>query len=70
MVALGERFIYGTEIAGALIIGLALIGSAFGAEDDMRWKFIIGGVLCFCISLVFLVMYVNGSKERNKKKIE
>lgn len=69
MIALGERFLYGTEIAGSMVIGLIFIGSALGAENDMRWKLIIGAVLCFCISLVFLVMYRNGNKERQKKKI-
>ena len=69
MVALGERFIYGTEIAGALVIGLVFIGSALGADENMRWKLIIGAVLCFCIALFFLVMYMNGDKERQKKKI-
>jgi hypothetical protein len=70
MVVLGERFLYAAEIAGSLIIGLAFIGSAIGAEDDMRWKLIIGAVLCFCFSLVFVVMYINGNKEREKKKLQ
>lgn len=69
MVALGERFIYGTEIAGALVIGLVFVGSAMSADNDMRWKLIIGGVLCFCIALFFLVMYMNGKKEPKKKII-
>jgi hypothetical protein len=69
MVTLGERFLYGTEIAGSLVIGLIFIGSALGAENDMRWKLVVGAVLCFCFSLVFLVMYLNGKKERQKKKI-
>ncbi|PKL60255.1 MAG: hypothetical protein CVV33_03615 [Methanomicrobiales archaeon HGW-Methanomicrobiales-4] len=69
MVALGERFLYGTEIAGSMVIGLIFIGSALGAESGMRWKLIIGAVLCFSFSLVFLVMYMNGNKERQKKKI-
>ena len=69
MVTFGERFLYGTEIAGSMVIGLIFIGSALGAENDMRWKFIIGAVLCFCISLTFLVMYLNGNKERQKKII-
>ena len=69
MVALGERFLYGSEIAGSMIIGLIFIYNAFKVESDVRWKFIIGAVLCFCISLVFLVMYLNGAKERQKKKL-
>ena len=70
MVALGERFLYGTEIAGSLIIGLIFVGSALSAESDMRWKLIIGAVLCFCFSLLFFVMYINGNKERQKKKVQ
>jgi hypothetical protein len=42
---------------------------ALTGETDMRWKLIIGSVLCFSFSLIFLVMYLNGSKERQKKKI-
>ena len=68
MVTFGEKFLYGTEIAGAMVIGLIFIMSALGAENDMRWKLIIGAVLCFCFSLAFLVMYLNGNKERQKKK--
>ncbi|MFH0967634.1 MAG: hypothetical protein V1862_08125 [Methanobacteriota archaeon] len=69
MVTLGERFLYGTEIVGSMVIGLIFIVSALGADSDMRWKLIIGAVLCFCFSLVFLVMYMNENKERQKKKI-
>lgn len=69
MVALGERFLYGSEIAGSLVIGLIFIGMALTGAPDMRWKLIIGAVLCFSFSLVFLVMYLNGNKERQKKKI-
>jgi hypothetical protein len=67
MVAFGERFLYGSEIAGSMVIGLTFIYGALKAENDVRWKFIIGAVLCFCISLVFLVMYLNEKKEREKK---
>ncbi len=69
MVALGERFLFGSEIAGSVIIGLVFVGMALTGEPDMRWKLIIGAVLCFSFSLVFLVMYLNGVKEREKKKI-
>lgn len=70
MVVLGERFLFWSEIVGSLIIGLIFIGSALNAENEMRWKLVIGGVLCFCISLTFFVMYMNGNKERQKKKIQ
>lgn len=71
MVALGERFLYGSEIAGALVIGLIFIGTAIssGTNPDMRWKLIIGAVLCFSISLIFAAMYLNTKKEREKRKI-
>ncbi len=71
MVALGERFLYGSEIAGSLVIGLIFIGTAVssGTDPDIRWKLIIGAVLCFSCSLVFLVMYHNTNKERQKRKI-
>ena len=69
MVALGERFLYGSEIGGSLVIGLIFVGTALGAEPDMRWKLIVGAVLCFCISLFFGVMYMNSTKERKKKII-
>lgn len=67
MVALGERFLFGSEIAGSLVIGLVFVGSALGAEPDMRWKLIIGAVLCFCFSLIFTVMYLNSQKEKKKQ---
>ncbi len=68
MVALGERFLYGSEIAGTMIIGLVFVGMALGAESDMRWKLIIGAVLCFSAALVFLVMYRNTTREQQKRK--
>lgn len=67
MVALGERFLFGSEIAGSLVIGLVFVGSALGAEPDMRWKLIIGAVLCFCFALIFTVMYLNSQKEKRKQ---
>ncbi len=71
MVALGERFLYGSEIAGSLVIGLVFIGTAMSGDTaaDLRWKLIIGAVLCFSFSLVFLVMYMNSTKDGHKKRI-
>jgi hypothetical protein len=71
MVALGERFLYGSEIAGSLVIGLVFIGTALSGStaDDLKWKLIIGAVICFSFSLVFLVMYLNSAKDMQKKRI-
>jgi hypothetical protein len=71
MVALGERFLYASEIAGSLVIGLVFIGTALSGNTavDLKWKLIIGAVLCFSFSLVFLVMYLNSVKDMQKKRI-
>ncbi|HWQ63685.1 MAG TPA: hypothetical protein VN429_04645 [Methanospirillum sp.] len=71
MVALGERFLYASEIAGALVIGLVFIGTALSGNTaaDLKWKLIIGAVICFSFSLVFFVMYTNSKKERLRKRI-
>jgi len=71
MVALGERFLYGSEIAGSLVIGLIFIGTAVSMDssNSMRWKLIIGAVICFSFSLAFFVMYTNSKKERLRKRI-
>ena len=68
MVELGERFLFGTEIVGALLIGCIFIFMAYGAKPDLAWKMIIAAVLCFCFALFFGLMYITSSREREKKK--
>lgn len=68
MVQLGERFLYGFEIAGACVIGLIFIYMAFTADSgDMAWKLVIAAVLCFCIALFFGLLYVTNVRNREKK---
>ncbi|HWQ68248.1 MAG TPA: hypothetical protein VN372_15440 [Methanospirillum sp.] len=69
MVALGERFLYYSEIAGSTIIGIAFIWAAISAKPEDSWKFVIAAVLCFCFTLAFAVMYITSGKEREKKRI-
>ncbi|HPY60714.1 MAG TPA: hypothetical protein PLG55_08330 [Methanospirillum sp.] len=70
MIQLGERFLYGFEIAGACIIGLIFIGMAFSSDPDTAWKLVIAAVLCFSIALFFGVMYLTNKKEREKRQFK
>jgi len=70
MVELGERFLFGTEIIGAIIIGCIFIVMSVGADPGFAWKMIIAAVLCFCCALFFGLMYITGVREREKKKFK
>ena len=70
MIQLGERFLYGFEIAGACIIGLIFIGMALTSDPDTAWKLVIAAVLCFSIALFFGVMYLTNKKEREKRQVK
>ncbi|PWR74780.1 hypothetical protein ACKUB1_14010 [Methanospirillum stamsii] len=71
MVQLGERFLYAFEITGACIIGLIFVVMAVSAESaDMAWKLVIAAVLCFCIGLVFGVMYISNNREKEKNRFK
>jgi hypothetical protein len=69
MIELGEKFLFGTEIAGAIVIGFIFIYLALKAAPDMAWKIMIAAVLCFCCALFFGLMYMSGRREREKKKM-
>lgn len=70
MVQLGEKFLYGFEIGGAVLIGLIFVIMAITAESgDMAWNLIIAAVLCFCCALFFGLMYVTNVREREKRKL-
>lgn len=71
MVQLGERFLYAFEITGACIIGIIFVAMAITAESaDMAWKLVIAAVLCFCIGLIFGVMYITNNREKEKNRFK